>query len=263
MSRSEQRHLLELAYGQSDALTLRLAVPLVVSSMDEAAPAGGGDLFVFGSDATSIGDISLTGLWSVIDDGTYRLHVGAGVSAPVGDIDAEDERASSSPNDLVLPYSMQAGSGTWDVLPSVTFKAMNEVASIGTQVRGVLRLGENDRGYSLGDRLSVQFWGAHAFSDLLSGSIGVNYMNWKNVEGVDDALAFDPEFSASPANNTLSQGGTRWDLPIGLNVLFQEGTLEGYRLAGEVSFSISQDLDGPQLGKDLGLSLSISKMIGG
>ena len=263
ISRSEQRHTVELLYGVSDQLTVRLAAPLVHGTIDEVAEAGNGDLLVFGSDVTSIGDVTLSGLLSVVDAGAYQLMAGAGISAPLGKTDGLGQRASSSPGELVLPYHVQPGSGTWDIHPSVTFKAMNELASIGAQMRGVIRAGENDRGYTLGNQVGIQFWGARAFSDWISGSIGVNYRNWSNVEGVDEALAFDPEFSASPANNTLSQGGTRWDMPIGVNVMFRDGVLEGYRLSGEVSFPVSQDLDGPQLGQDMGITVSLSKLVGG
>ena len=147
-----------------------------------------------------------------------------------------------------LPYPMQLGSGTWDILPGITYNGRHDNLSWGGQLLGVIRLGENDRDYTLGDRLNVTAWTAYNINYWLSGSFRLDWAFWGNIDGADPDLnpavvpTADPDF----------QGGNRLDALIGLNFVNRAGPkwLQGQRLAFEFGLPIYQDLDGPQLETD-------------
>jgi hypothetical protein len=48
-----------------------------------------------------------------------------------------------------------------------------------------------------------------------------------------------------------------------MNVAFRDGLLQGYRLSGEFVLPISQNLEGPQLGADMGVTIAVTRMLGG
>jgi hypothetical protein len=179
-----------------------------------------------------------------------RFHVHGGVSVPVGAIDENDVTPFSDPEPTELPYTQQLGSGTFDLLPGFVFNIQNAKASLGIQGRATIRLGENDRGWTLGDVYQGTLWAGYKATDWVSVSLGTRYSTWGNVEGYDQDL--DP--NESPAHNTLTQAGWRVDLPVGMNFVFPEGQFEGHRFGFEFLLPIHQDLDGPQLRQNWSLA---------
>jgi hypothetical protein len=168
----------------------------------------------------------------------------------MGSIDTGDVTPFSNSNSTQLPYTQQLGSGTYDLMPGFAFNMQNEKASLGLQGRATIRLGENSRGWALGDLYEGNIWGGIKASDWVSVSLGARYSSWGNVEGFDDAL--NP--NESPAHNTLTQAGWRVDLPMGVNLVMPEGQFSGHRLGVEFLLPIHQDLDGPQLKQRWGLA---------
>jgi hypothetical protein len=128
-----------------------------------------------------------------------------------------------------------------DLLPEAF--ATVKAASLGLQGRATIRVGENDRGWTLGDLYEGNMWAGFKTSEWVSVSVGARYSSWGDVEGFDEDL--NP--NESPAHNTLTQSGWRVDLPVGLNFVMPEGQFEGHRLGVEFLLPIHQDLNGPQL----------------
>lgn len=84
-----------------------------------------------------------------------------GISAPSGDI---DEKANTpAMNNARMPYPTQIGSGTWDLLPGLTWTFQKGAHSWDARTQGTIRLGDNDNSYSFGDRIEVSGWGAYRF----------------------------------------------------------------------------------------------------
>ncbi len=93
---------------------------------------------------------------------------------------------------------------------------------------------------------------AYRFTDWVSGSVRVSYLKQGNLSGFDTSV---DAFSTPLAHPDL-QGGTRLEIPIGMNVSFPEGRLQGHRLHLELIVPAHQDLDGPQLTPDSGLVIA-------
>lgn len=167
------------------------------------------------------------------------------VSLPTGSIDARGT-TPMGPNQL-LPYPMQLGSGTVDLMPGVPYVGQSEDWSWGAQALATLRLGTNSRGYCLGNRGELSVWGAHRWNDSVSSSLRLHGQTWGNISRADPGL--NPRMV--PTADPSIQAGSRVDLLLGLNLYAPEGSsLSGHRLAIEDGVPIYQSLTGPQLETD-------------
>lgn len=152
----------------------------------------------------------------------------------------------SEPVEVQLPYPMQLGSGTYDLLPGVTWLKHSDGSLLGVQASATLRLGDNDNGYTLGDRYLLTAWYSHQVTSAFSSSVRVAVESWGNIDGSDDQL--NPMMV--PTARTDLRAGHRLDLFVGAS-WDTGGHLDGHRLAIEVGVPVYQDLDGPQLENDL------------
>ncbi|MEZ4424260.1 MAG: transporter [Gemmatimonadota bacterium] len=237
---TEQVHRVGVQIAPMQYLTLMATVPFVQRNMDQVTR----QLDLFSTSTSGIGDIEVGALFNVYEVGPYKAHVGGAVSVPTGSIEEDGQSAFGSGR---LPYSMQLGSGTFDLLPSLTFQAMNQYGSVGFQGRGVIRTSENDSGYTLGNRVEVTSWFAFPINDQLSFSARMVWQKWDAISGSDPALDAAVALIQDPSVFPDLVGGSRLDLPLGLNLNLQNGPLAGHRVGVEAVFPVSESLDGPQL----------------
>jgi len=238
---------LDVLLGVTNHLTLSASGSFVQKKMDHLGGIEGEPnlLLYYQTEAMGVQDVKVSALYNFFDQGALRVHFQGGVSIPVAPIDSGDQLPGSN-GDTQLPYGQQLGSGTFDILPGVTASIQNEKASLGVQWTAEIRMGENSRGWALGDMYQTAVWGGFKATDWVSANVAVHYSRWGNVEG------FDPDLDAfeNPANNTLAQAGWRVELPVGVNFVVPDGRFGGNRFGLQFLFPIHQDLDGPQLKKD-------------
>jgi len=115
----------------------------------------------------------------------------------------------------------------------------------------VIRTGENDEDYTLGDRFKLTSWVAYDFSDNLSTSLRLEHQDWDSIDGANPELNPNLIQTADPDLQT----GERTNLSVGVNYIFEGG----YRLAFEYAQPIRQDLEGPQLESDSMWTLGFQK----
>lgn len=77
------------------------------------------------------------------------------MSFPTGSIQEKDVTPMSMGQQVRLPYPMQLGSGTYDLLPGLTYIGRAARWQWGLHASGAVRLGENDHDYRLGHHLSL------------------------------------------------------------------------------------------------------------
>ena len=192
-------------------------------------------------ESDGIGDLKLAGMYDLARwDSGRRIHLNIGFSAPTGSIDEKKSDGS------VLGYGMQLGSGTWDFHPAITYLAQTENYSYGAQLGGIFRASDNDRGYTVGDRLEAALWGARKVTDSLSASLKLDYSSQEEIDGEDTAL----NKMMSSSNRPDHQGRDITTFGLGLNYYFQNGGLSGHRLAAEWETPIDQKVNGVQLELD-------------
>ena len=237
-----EMHMAGLMFAPSDWLTLLAMGGYTMIEMDHVTRPGSPPRALRGERFTTRGeswsDTTLGGLIKFLDADCARAHFLLGVSAPTGSIDEEDPSQ--------LPYAMQTGSGTWDIVFGPTYLRQHRHWSWGIQGIGKVRLGENDRGYTLGDRWTATTWAAMPLTDglSLSGRIGWQYDG--AIEGADAALNPNLVPTSIPANYERQ----RIDGAVGLNWLGQRGFLQGHRLALEAALPIYEETGGPILETD-------------
>jgi hypothetical protein len=237
-------HMFEAMYAPTERLTLMAMLPYKEMSMTHLTSAG----HQFVQDADGIGDLEAMGLYTLFGDirkGGHRLVLNAGVSFPTGSINVKDHAGGEeSMKNVLLEYPMQLGSGTYDLMPGITYLGDHERWSWGAQTIETVRLGRNDHNYRVGDNYRVSLWGAYGFTDWFAPSIRLEGNWWEDINGADVRLAGN----TTPEARTDLRGGRRLDLLLGVNFFAPRGILKGNRLMVEGGFPVYQHLDGPQLG---------------
>lgn len=244
-------HMLGAMYAPTNDLTLMAMLPIIRKSMDHVTYAPGVGTNQIGGFTTvseGVGDFKLTALYRLYDDPVNHFHLNLGISAPTGATDERDrilDPFGRTP-EVRLPYAMQIGTGTWDLLPGITYTARVGDLSWGAQYRAEVRLeDENDEGYAWGDKHMVTGWLAYQFRPWISASVRTSFTTQSEIDG------FDPQIGG-PVQTAYPQfyGGERLDLLGGVNLIVPEGPLEGHRFAFEAGAPVYQDLNGPQMETD-------------
>ena len=248
---SMDMHMLGAMYAISDKWTLMCMLNYLDNDMDMKMemPMGGGMVKDMSSSSSGLGDLRLSGLYDLASwDNGQRVHFNVGISAPTGSI---DEKASDG---KILGYGMQLGSGTWDFLPALTFLGQTDNYSWGAQVGGALRMGDNDRDYSLGNRFDAILWGARKLTDSFSLSAKFDYVTQGEIDGKDADIekrrTDNMGMMDSPGFDPASQGRDISTFGLGLNYYRRNGTFKGHRLAVEWETPMSEDVNGVQLETD-------------
>ena len=229
-------HMFGAMYALNDQLTFMAMINYISNDMSMERRMG--MPLTFDTESAGIGDISLAALYKFHNTDDLQFHGGLGLSLPTGSIDEEDDTPMG--DDMHLPYSMQLGSGTIDLKPSITYLGTAEHMSWGAQASAVLRMGENDNEYTLGNRTNLTAWYAYNQHKKATLTARLDYQSWGNIDGEDSELTMMP--SMNPNADPELRGGSRLDLGIGLN-----STIHNHKLSIEILFPIYQDLDGPQM----------------
>ncbi len=241
-----EMHMFGAMYAPTDHITLMLMVNYIEKEMDHVTFMGGAGttrLGTFKTKSSGFGDTKVSGLLNIYDNGRHKVHLSMGISLPTGSITEKDRVLTpmGARPELRLPYPMQLGSGTYDLLPGVTYQSIIGRWNWGAQYAATIRTGENDENYTLGDEHKVSGWGGYFWGHGFSSTLRLTYINVDNIDGSDPKVTA-PVQTADPDN----QGKEQWDLSAGIS--WQNHT--GHRLGLEVGAPIYQDLDGVQLETD-------------
>ena len=243
-------HMLGAMYAPSDNFTLMAMLPYIDKDMRLTTYQGTTGTTVLGdfdSKSSGFGDLKVGSLIRVFDDSTHHVHFNAMVSLPTGSIDESGVvlAPTGATVESRLPYAMQLGSGTYDLMPGITYTGKSNSLTWGAQYSGTFRQGDNSEGYTLGDENKVNLWWQYEFVPSFSGSVGFEYFDSDSIDGIDDDIAL-PVQTADPDN----YGRTVQSLKVGVNWIQQHGAFRNTRVALEYSKPIKQDVNGIQLEMD-------------
>lgn len=247
-------HMLGVMYGLSDDITLMAMVPYLDKEMDHITYMGGMGTTVLGgfrTETDGIGDVRLKGLFKLHGDRTHHVHGIFGLSLPTGS-NTETGRILTPMGGMPsvrLPYPMQLGSGTYDIIAGLTYTAMTDAMSWGAQYEATIRTG-SDEGYTLGDVHKLTGWVGTRLQSRIGVAGRLSYLNVDNIDGIDPNIVA-PVQTADPDR----QGKERIDLTLELNV----SAGDGHRIGFEITRPLYQDLDGPQLKSDLVFGVAYQK----
>jgi hypothetical protein len=233
-------HMFGLMYAPTDWFTGMVMLPWIQKSMDHLT--GMGQRFT--TTSNNIGDLRTMGMFRLFENETQHLHLNFGMSWPTGQILVKDQTPAGR---ATLPFPMQIGSGTFDMLPGLTYTGHTDRISWGAQIMGTYRIGENKADYTVSDRVDFTSWLAVPWTRWLSTSGRVAVGWWSNYGG--DQVRAPPPPTIPTARPDL-RGGTAIDLLGGINLYVPLGPLGKHRFAIEAGGPVEQWLDGPQLETD-------------
>jgi len=242
-------HMFGLMHAPSDRVTLMLMGTYLEKEMDHITFAGGmgaNKLGTFKTNSSGFGDSAASALIGLLDHGRNSVHATLGVSLPTGSNTERDRILTpmgTRPNPR-LPYPMQLGSGSFSGILGLTHNWHGNRISAGSQWRSLIRLHENDQGYTMGDEHRLTGWTAWRFAPRLSLSARLEGFRRGNIDGIDPNIVA-PVQTADPDNQKIE----RLDFGVGINFA-AAGRLAGHRLAVEWLAPVYQKLDGPQLETD-------------
>ncbi|NHN39482.1 transporter [Pseudomaricurvus alcaniphilus] len=262
-SMSMDMHMLDIMYALNDDITLMLmpeymtmnmsmrsvAMSGAMGGMDMGAHSGASHTGGHDHSVSGWGDTTLAALLRVYQRGPHQVHATLGVSLPTGSVDEQQA------DGRFVHYGMQLGSGTYDLVPSITYNGVAGLLSWGAQFGGEWRLeSANDSGFAFGDQFNVLAWGAYRLADWVSASARLQYEKREDINGHYNG----PHGHSSPPDLQANYGGEWVELGLGVNLVAQQGPLAGIRLGLEWLLPVSEYYNGLQVGRDAGLSMSLS-----
>jgi len=237
-----QMHMFGAMYAPADWVTLMAMIPYVQLTMDHRQM----NLNRFETNSSGVGDLELSGLFRLFERDGHLLHLNLGLSFPTGGIGHKDDVPVPMMGfqERRLPYPMQIGSGTWDLLPGLTYTGATDWLGWGAQALGTVRFGENKHDYRLGHRVDATGWITLPLREWIEVSARLAYAYWGNIDGADPSL--NP--NAVPTADPNLRKGHRLEMLGGLSIKLPWDRFGNHRFAVEAGAPVWHNLDGPQLG---------------
>ncbi len=176
-----------------------------------------------------------------------------GVSVPTGSID-QDEKG------VLLPYSMQLGSGTFDPFIGVLYQGSRTPFWWGANISYLGRFYENYKSYKLGDEFRCDVYSFYQLRYDLVGELQIKGKYVGDIEGQARQIEQgDGHMMGKPRMPFMSNlydpdnyGGATVDLTVGL----QWQPFHNHIINAQLSVPIFQNLHGTQLERDYNASLT-------
>lgn len=230
-------HMIGAMYGISDQLTFSTMASIIEKDAENVNKMAKNSK----RSTADVGDTKINGSYGFFNNDYGKSQFNLALSLPTGNINKKH-------NNVSLPYSMQIGSGSYELLPGISYSGHSSLFSYGGQINGNFRLNSNDNGYKLGNNYNVTSWIAARLNNSLSISSRLDYNKYEAIKGNDVTLL--NQLMMMPAANGSLYDKQRLDLLFGTNFLMPNGFLKGNRIAIEFGVPIYQKIYGPMLEDD-------------
>ena len=156
---------------------------------------------------SGFGDLKLGAIINLKETQNTRWVVNTGVSLPIGSI------TESNTDGTHLPYGMQLGSGTFDLMVGTSVSRYFNSYSLGGQLKGTVRTGKNKYNYRLGNTYQASVYAQKKWSNHWVSSVQSSLIMVDNINGSDSSLSSN-QISMSPAYQS-NNGRTILDVGLG------------------------------------------------
>lgn len=248
-----QMQMIMLMYGISNRLTVMAMVPYQTNYMEMRMKMG--DIVHEHSMKTEgVGDIKVIALYAIFKDETSQCIVNGGINLPTGANNLKGSSLDMMYPSARLPYSMQLGSGSYDVLPGISYIVKKEKLAFSSQFNSTVRLKNNLLGYRLGNEYNLNSWLAYSWLPFISNSIRVDCIHVESIKKGDPSL----NIHAEPSSNFLNYGGNYINTYLGTVMQFEKKSLNKFRLSFEYGIPIYQNVNGIQMNNKPSYSINAS-----
>lgn len=241
-------HMLMPMYNITRNTSVMLMASYISNSMDMQMKNG----HKMDMETSGLGDTSLSLSHKFADD---QLAASFDISVPTGSIDERVTMNMGMPMEMAAPYAMQLSSGTYDVTPAITYLGANYDLRYGAQVSYKLRTGENDNGYTLGDEANFSTWIRKPVMNVTLDA-ELNIKKWGAIDGTDSNINTKIMGNKAPVTSfPANYGGTMATVSVGANI-----PVAMVSVGVDINMPVYQDLNGLQMQRKMGASLSLSAM---
>lgn len=253
---STRMQMLELGFGLGPQLSVMFMPQFMSMRMDQGLWAGAvptdAAIHLGRHESAGLGDTQVHALWTLAEDAKPHCVAGLGLSAPTGSIH-ERHRRSHQQDGLPMDYGMQLGSGTWDLLPSLTCTGGQGAWRWGAQATATVRLqSHNSQGYALGPGWQVSSWLGYQLGPGRHATVRVVQSRLRGISGQRS----EASATNSRADLAANQGGRLGELGLGFSFAPAAG---GSALSAEWLQPTQQRVQGYQVARSGSLVLSWSQ----
>lgn len=254
-------HMLMAMYGLTGRLSFMLMASYSDYRMDMKSYAAG---HVHGGSGapslnhthhtSGVGDTKLWALYKLVNGEGSSLVLSAGLNLPSGNykIPAGEHAIIEGERQA---YMMQLGSGSYDLMPGLTFYKKSGKLAWSAQALANIRPFENPLGYHIGSDLTLNVWGAYYFGSAFSASLRAEGFEGGKINGSDPMIYVLSEPDANPDNH----GGTKANAYAGINFYFNKSFMRNSKIGVELGLPFYQNLNGPQMATQYSLNAGIVK----
>ena len=245
-------HMLMGMYGISNNLSVMIMTNYNVLDMDMTmnlnshnhgvTTTSSSQLQDMESNTKGLGDTKLYATYTVYNTCNSIFFFIGGVSIPTGSIKERGNASDLMYANLRYPYMMQLGSGSVDLMPSLSYLYTISNFALSAQLNTVLHTYNNSLNYRMGDQIGMNVWSAYKWNNWLSNSIRLEAKSIQSISGKDVSLIQTNEPSAVSTN----YGGKFLNAFVGANIYFNKSFLQNNRLSFEYGVPLYQNLNGIQ-----------------
>lgn len=244
-------HMLMLMYGISDRLTL-MGMFHYTSNWMQMSMRMGDAYHRHNMQTSGLGDTRINALYAVVKESQQQLLLSLGLNLPTGSIQEKGSTGSMMYPGQRYPYSMQNGSGTFDVLPCISYLRQHSKFYYSLQASAILRSNTNTVGYRYGDEVNLGAWAAYRWLDILSNSLRLEALHTEPLRGKDPSLNPLQEIAANRAN----YGGQKINAYLGAVYQAQRGFLRSSKFCIEFGLPLYQHYLGYQMNNKYNLLIT-------
>lgn len=246
-------HSVAVTYEVNSQIALSTAVSYISQNTDHISIVPGYDAFEISSEG--IGDITIAGHYRLPKSIAGQWSLGLGMSIPTGSTDRKGD-TPRAPGNQILPYTMQIGSGTYDIPAYVSYRGHDYWFDWGIALSAKVRTGKNDRGYRLGNTVTATGWLTLQSIPYVQPSIGLSYRNVGGISGEDKSLTVPGTYPyPAPVVDPDSFGGETVSVTAGVKIPIHA---TNHHISLEFSKPVLQSLNGPQTSTDYQFSISLN-----
>ena len=246
-------HMLMVMYGLTNKITL-MGMFNYNSNYMKMSMKMGNSMHNHTMNSSGVGDAKITALYSLVKKSNSQFLLSLGLSIPTGNINLKGKSNSMMYPNERYPYNMQLGSGTFDVLPCVSYLTQKNKWFFSSQLFSTIRIVNNSIGYRYGNDVTLNSWVAWQWLPIISSSLRLEAFASQKINGKDASLNQSMEISANPSN----YGGERLFCYLGSGFQPRKGVFKNTKLSFEYGIPLYQHVNGLQMKQTHNLNLALN-----